>query len=119
MELTFSTPYWVRYTTMFKRILFLLVYVFVTCSMSFPQDQAPDSKTSGPTYEDTVKWIQDHIQDAGIPAWTEKDQLVATAYDDETYGVKVDGCNAIHVLFNRHSHTTPYDADHADMEADT
>jgi hypothetical protein len=71
--------------------------------------QSQPSPDQGPSYDDTTKWIQDHIQDAGIPGWTDNSKDLSTTYDDETYGIKFDGCNAIHLLFNTHNHTTASD----------
>jgi hypothetical protein len=103
--------------------LLLLALTFATVSHAAGQaadkskdqaaasDQAQASADQGPSYEDTAKWIQDHIQDAGIPGWTDNTKDYSTTYDDETYGVKFDGCNAIHLLFNTHTHTAASDPD--------
>lgn len=89
----------------FKDLLWLLVIAVIT-TLAAAQDQASEkSKDKGPSYEDTVKWIQDHIGEAGFPARTDNMGTLIHAYDDESYSVKFDGCE-MRLSIAGHAHTT-------------
>lgn len=75
-----------------RKLLCLLVVALATLAAAQEQANQP-SKDKGPSYEDTVKWIQDHIGEAGFPARNDNGKTLTYAYDDESYNVKFDGCD--------------------------
>jgi hypothetical protein len=78
------------------------------------------TKSVGPSYQDTVKWIQDHIADAGFPQVTETDRKygLVTAYADAAYSIKFNGCD-MHLTLAEHEHTTDTTPVHADDQTDS
>jgi hypothetical protein len=91
-----------------KKKVFLLLVVALTTTMVVSQDQASQRpQDKGPSYEDTVKWIQDHIGEAGFPASSQGPGKfgLATASDDTPYAVKFDGCD-MRLSIATHTHTT-------------
>jgi hypothetical protein len=76
------------------RKLFWLLAVALTTSLAVGQDQTNQPpKDKGPSYEDTVKWIQDHIGESGFPATTESGSGLVFTSADAPFGMKFDGCD--------------------------
>lgn len=55
---------------------------------------------SGPAYAETVKWIREHIGEAGFPAATTADDRFGNVnrYDDIVYSARFDGCTVTLVV---------------------
>jgi hypothetical protein len=89
----------------FSGLLFILAVAAIPVSAQDQTNQSPKDK--GPSYEDTVKWIQDHIGDAGFPASSKSPGRfgVAFASDDTPYTVKFDGCD-MRLSISVRTHTT-------------
>jgi hypothetical protein len=70
-----------------------------------PDKSTQQPKVEGPSFEDTEKWIQDHIGDSGFPAGTSKPENDGSTwvYDDAPWTVKFDGCD-MHLSITSHSH---------------
>jgi len=70
------------------------------------QAEAEPPKDKGPSFEDTEKWIQDHIGDSGFPAVARpaNGAGLAFSYDDAPYVIKFDGCD-MHLSIASHMHT--------------
>jgi hypothetical protein len=89
----------------------LLLLIAITTTWVVAQDQpsqvAQPAKDKGPSYEDTVKWVQDHIGEAGFPASSEGPGKhgLSFASDDTPYTVKFDGCD-MRLSIATHMHTT-------------
>lgn len=64
---------------------------------------------SGPSYQETVHWIQDHIKLAGIPGGNEQDHGFSTSYSDQEYMLKVNGCSSIDLIITSHYQMTDMD----------
>ena len=61
--------------------------------------------SSGPSFDDTVKWIQDHIGEAGFPETTDTWHELITKNDDAPYAVHFNGC-VMQLSLSTHSHVT-------------
>src|ERR1700691_1794470 len=66
----------------------------------------------GPSYKDTVKWIQDNIKLAGTPASSDQKETVGQRYLHETendssrglsYSIVIDGCNSLNITSTEES----------------
>jgi hypothetical protein len=88
---------------------------------------------STPSYDDTVKWIQDHSQEAGVPGWSEQAEgfvpasetgngMVTLTVDDQKFAIKANGCSSIQVTIASHasgvnSNPAPTDTRHPELYA--
>lgn len=76
-------------------------------SASQPSAASPSAGNSnGPSYADTVKWIQEHIKAAGIPGGTQQSGSYTTVYDDQQYALKENGCSSLDLVITSHWHMT-------------
>ncbi|HVI10756.1 MAG TPA: hypothetical protein VND65_20870 [Candidatus Binatia bacterium] len=73
----------------------LLLVVAVSGSIAAAQVQAnPAPKDKGPSYEDTIKWIEGHIGESGFPTTTSKSHLgLVFTVSDAPFAMKFDGCD--------------------------
>jgi hypothetical protein len=77
-----------------KRLSELFFVIAVSAIVVSAQDQTNQSpKDKGPSYEDTVKWIQDHIGESGFPSTTESGSGLVFTTADAPFGIKFDGCD--------------------------
>lgn len=67
---------------------------------STPSASSGDS--SGPSYSETVRWIQEHIKMAGIPGGTKQRGSLMTVNDDQQYALKVNGCSTLDLIITSH-----------------
>jgi hypothetical protein len=101
-----------------KRLATLLLFLALVLLSAMAQNQSPQPtqkaqaeaqppKDKGPSFEDTEKWIQDHIGDSGFPAVARpaNGAGLAFSYDDAPYVIKFDGCD-MHLSIATHTHTT-------------
>lgn len=89
-----------------------------------PVQVASSENSGGPSYADTVKWIQEHIKLAGIPggtsefnipgAGTVRPKSYTEKYDDQQYALKINGCSSMDLIITSHMRMIDPDPDPGD-----
>jgi hypothetical protein len=115
-----------------KKALVVMLFSFITVGRGQGQDKP--TQPTGPSYDDTVKWIQNHISEAGVPGYTEQsqglvpeevrpcikngkdengepcgsvaNQPVTLTVDDQKFAITVNGCSTLHLIITSHVHGT-------------
>lgn len=85
---------------------------------------ASSSSSSGPSYAETVKWIQEHIKRAGIPAFgttpaTNSQKFMALSFSPYEYDAQIDGCNSVTVTITFSQYFDAYDDESRSSQRDT
>lgn len=68
-----------------------------------PTPSGSISVSGSPSYADTVRWIQEHIKEAGVQGTETRDNNgVTTVFDDQRFSFKVNGCTSMDLMMVHH-----------------